>query len=105
VPYAVEAWPENGMAHLSAESALYCRLFTEGMLGLEPTGFHSFTLHPNLPSKWDHLTISNIKAFNTSFDVNLRRDKGKLQLQVVQQGKVVVQRVVRMNTTVEIRLK
>ncbi|OGX91307.1 six-hairpin glycosidase-like protein [Hymenobacter coccineus] len=105
VPYAVEAWPENGMAHLSAESALYCRLFTEGILGLEPTGFHSFTLRPNLPSKWDQLTISAIKAFNTSFDVHLRRDKGKLRLQVVQQGKVVVQRVVQNNTTVEVRLR
>jgi hypothetical protein len=105
VPYAVEAWPENGMAHLSAESALYCRLFTEGMLGLEPTGFHSFTLRPNLPSKWEYLTISNIKAFNTSFDVTLCRNKGKLQLQVVQQGKMVVQRVVQPNTRVEISLK
>jgi hypothetical protein len=105
VPYAVEAWPENGMAHLSAESALYCRLFTEGILGIEPTGFHSFTLRPNLPSKWDHLTISKIKAFNTSFDINLRRNKDKLRLRVVQQGKVVVQRVVQNNTTVEIRLK
>jgi hypothetical protein len=105
VPYAVEAWPENGMAHLSAESALYCRIFTEGMLGLEPTGFHSFTLRPSLPSKWDHLAISSIKAFNTSFDITLRRNKGKLQLRVVQQGKVVVQRVVQPNTLVEIRLK
>jgi hypothetical protein len=104
VPYAVEAWPENGMAHLSAESALYCRLFTEGMLGLEPTGFHSFSLRPNLPSRWNHLTINNIKAFNTSFDVNIHRDKNKLQVQVVQQGKVVVQRVVRNNTTVEVKL-
>jgi hypothetical protein len=79
VPYAVEAWPENGMAHLSAESALYCRIFTEGIIGLEPTGFNSFTLRPNLPIKWNYLTISNIKAFNTTFDINLRRDKDKLQ--------------------------
>lgn len=93
------------MAHLSAESALYCRLFTEGMLGLEPTGFHSFTLRPNLPSKWGHLTISNIKAFNTSFDITLRRNKDQLQLRVVQQGKVVVQRVMQNNTRVKVRLK
>jgi hypothetical protein len=105
VPYAVEAWPENGMAHLSAESALYCRIFTEGILGLEPTGFNSFTLRPSLPAKWDYLTLSNIKAFNTTFDVNLRRDRGKVQLQVVQQGKVVVQRTLRNEATVEVLLK
>jgi hypothetical protein len=105
VPYAVEAWPENGMAHLAAESALYCRIFTEGLLGLEPTGFNSFTLRPNLPSKWNYMTLSNIKAFNTTFDVDLRRDKGKLQLKVVHKGKVVVQRTLRSNATVEVRLK
>lgn len=105
VPYAVEAWPENGMAHLSAESALYCRIFTEGMLGLEPTGFHSFTLRPQLPTKWDYLTISNIKAFNTSFDIDLRRSNNKLELRVVQQGKVIVQRTLKSNATVEVRLK
>jgi hypothetical protein len=105
VPYAVEAWPENGMAHLSAESALYCRIFTEGILGLEPTGFNSFTLRPSLPAKWDYMTLSNIKAFNTTFDINLRRDKGKVQLQVIQLGKVVVQRTLRNEATVEVLLK
>jgi cellobiose phosphorylase len=105
VPYAVEAWPENGMAHLSAESALYCRIFTEGILGLEPTGYHSFTLRPQLPTKWDYLILNNIKAFNTTFDIDLRRSKNKLQLKVIQQGKVVVQRTLSNNAAVEVRLK
>ncbi|MDF7814214.1 hypothetical protein [Hymenobacter sp. YC55] len=105
VPYAVEAWPENGMAHLSAESALYCRIFTEGILGLEPTGFNSFTLRPNLPAKWNYLDINNIQAFNTTFAVNLRRNKNKLELQVVQKGKVIVQRTLQSNNTVEVRLR
>jgi hypothetical protein len=105
VPYAVEAWPENGMAHLSAESALYCRIFTEGILGLEPTGFHSFTLRPNLPDKWNYLNISNIKAFNTTFDLNIHRDKGKLLLKVVQNGQVVLQRALKSNNIVEVWLK
>lgn len=104
VPYAVEAWPENGMAHLSAESALYCRIFTEGILGLEPTGFRSFTLRPQLPTKWNYLDITNIKAFQTSFDVHLRRDREKLQVQVIRQGKVVLQRAIKGNTTVEVQL-
>jgi hypothetical protein len=105
VPYAVEAWPENGMTHLSAESALYCRIFTEGILGLEPTGFHSFTLRPHLPSKWPYLSISHIKAFNTSFDIDLRRSKNKLRLQVVHQGKVIVDRMLPPDALVEVRLK
>lgn len=92
------------MAQLSAESALYCRIFTEGMLGLEPTGFHAFTLRPTLPREWDHLALRNIKAFNTSFDVTVRRHQRKLEVQVTQQGKVLVRRVVP-HTTLAVRLQ
>lgn len=47
VPYAIEAWPEGGQRHLSAESGLYGRIITEGMFGIRPTGFNSFTLSPD----------------------------------------------------------
>lgn len=36
VPYAVEAWPEGNQRHLSTESALYCRIMTEGLFGIRP---------------------------------------------------------------------
>ena len=38
VPYAIEAWPEGNQRHLSAESGLYARIITEGMIGIRPTG-------------------------------------------------------------------
>lgn len=38
VPYPIEAWPEGNQRHLSAESGLYCRIFTEGLFGIRPTG-------------------------------------------------------------------
>jgi hypothetical protein len=105
VPYAVEAWPENGMAHLAAESALYCRIFPEGLLGLEPTGFHTFTLCPTLPSTWSYLRLHHINAFHTTFDIDLRREHGKLRLTVVQQGKVIVNRTLKNHATVAVELK
>ncbi len=37
VPYPVEAWPEGDQRHLSSESALYCRIFTEGLFGIRPS--------------------------------------------------------------------
>lgn len=46
VPYAIEAWPEGNQRHLSAESGLYCRIITEGMFGIRPTGLNSFVLLP-----------------------------------------------------------
>ncbi len=74
VPYAIEAWPENSQRHLSAESGLYCRIFTEGLFGIRPTGFHSFDLTPNLPTKWDRASLSNINAFGENFNIIVIRD-------------------------------
>ena len=34
VPYPVEAYPEGNRRHLSAESALYCRVITDGLLNI-----------------------------------------------------------------------
>ena len=55
VPYPIEAWPEGNQRHLSAESGLFCRIFTEGIFGIRPTGFSSFELTPRLPEKWDRM--------------------------------------------------
>ena len=57
VPYPVEAWPEGGQRHLSTESALYGRIITEGMLGIRPTGLHSFSMTPRLPQEWDRMAL------------------------------------------------
>jgi len=46
VPYPVEAYPEGGQRHLSSESALYCRIYTEGLFGIRPTGLHAFNITP-----------------------------------------------------------
>ena len=74
VPYVVEAYPEGSMAHLSAENALYCRIFTEGMFGLLPTGLRSFRLQPRLPAGWDHMALRRVAAFGGAlFDIEVRR--------------------------------
>ena len=105
VPYPVEAWPENGMAHLSAESALYCRIFSEGLLGLEPTGFRSFLLKPNLPDQWNDLALDNINAFGTSISIKLKRRGDKLDLTVAQNDKVIINRSIKNNSSVSVVLE
>ena len=77
VPYPIEAWPEGSQRHLSAESGLYCRVITEGLFGMRPTGFRSFTLTPQLPSDWDHMTLRHIRAFGSDFDIAIVRTKDK----------------------------
>jgi hypothetical protein len=49
VPYVIEAYPEYNQSHLSAESGLYCRIFTEGVFGIRPTGLNTFSCTPRLP--------------------------------------------------------
>ena len=63
VPYPVEAYPEGGQRHLSAESGLYCRIYTEGLFGIRPTGLNSFTITPQLPDGWDFMKLKNIHGF------------------------------------------
>ncbi len=85
VPYPVEAWPEGNQRHLSAESALYCRVVTEGLFGITPTGFNKFMLAPCLPGGWDSMKLRNIKAFNRTFDIEVVR-KGKGEIITVKTG-------------------
>ncbi len=82
VPYAVEAWPEGDQRHLSAESALYARVVTEGIFGIEPIGFKQFKLAPYLPSDWNHMCLNNIKAFDDSFDVCVQRNEKEFEITI-----------------------
>ena len=73
VPYPVEAWPEGSQRHLSAESGLYCRIITEGLFGIRPTGFKSFELKPELPAGWNFAELKHVRAFGSDFDILISR--------------------------------
>lgn len=76
VPYAVEACPEGNQAQLSAESALYLRIFTEGIAGYRPVGFEQFELRPNLPSDWKFIKINSITLCGKVVDIDIARENG-----------------------------
>jgi hypothetical protein len=83
VPYPVEAYPEGNQRHLSAESGLYCRIYTEGLFGMRPTGFNSFDITPRLPKVWNRMALKNIHAFQNQFDIEVTRTaKDKLIVSV-----------------------
>lgn len=83
VPYSVEAWPEGSQRHLSAESGLYCRVVTEGLFGIRPTGFRSFKMNVSLPSGWNEMSLKHIRAFGTDFDIKvIRIAEGRLKVTV-----------------------
>jgi len=82
VPYPVEAYPEGNQRHLSAESALYCRVITEGLWGIQPEGLRRFSFSPKLPDNWDSMALRNIKAFNHTFDIEVIREGDQLRVRV-----------------------
>jgi hypothetical protein len=83
VPYAIEAWPEGGQRHLSAESGLYARIITEGIFGIRPAGLRSFELLPRLPEEWDNMSLERIFAFGSEFSIYVKRIcNGKINLTV-----------------------
>ena len=104
VPYVVEAWPEGNMAHLSAESALYCRIFTEGILGIVPIGFKSFDLTPNIPDDWDYFNLRKVRAFDSVFDILIQRESDKLKVKVLQGEQIILKKTISNGETIKVKL-
>lgn len=93
VPYPVEASPEGGQAHLAAESALYCRIFTEGLFGIKPTGLNQFSALPRLPKEWNEMSLHNIAAFGQMFDLMVWRQNDKIKMTLKIKGKIIQEQV------------
>lgn len=91
VPYPIEAWPEGNQRHLSAESGLYCRIITEGLFGIRPTGFSSFELTPQLPDEWNFMELNDIYAFSGDpFSIKVNRaDKNKIKIEIIRGNKTI----------------
>ena len=105
VPYAIEAWPEGSQRHLSAESGLYCRVITEGLFGIRPTGFRTFEIKPSMPSEWDTMSLKHIKAFGSDFDVTvIRNTNGKLNITVLPEGGKAKKYTIKEGETTRIKL-
>lgn len=104
VPYAIEAWPEGDQRHLSAESGLYCRIFTEGLFGIRPTGLKSFDLTPRLPKDWDYANLNNVRAFGSDFDIKVKRDGDKLDVNIVKGNRSILNKKIKEGSTLKVKL-
>lgn len=104
VPYAIEAWPEGSQRHLSAESGLYCRVITEGLFGIRPTGLKSFKLTPRLPVEWDTMNLRNVKAFGSSFDIKISRKNNKIDINICAGSKTLLHKKINEGETVTVKL-
>ena len=104
VPYPVEAYPEGDQRHLSAESGLYCRIFTEGLFGIRPTGLHSFDFTPRLPKSWPLMKLRHVFAFEKDFDITVERASQKLKITISEGKKIVFNTVIKEGKSVNINL-
>lgn len=104
VPYAIEAWPEGDQRHLSAESGLYCRIYTEGLFGIRPTGLRSFEMTPRLPQEWEYMNLNRVRAFNSEFDIRVRRAGKKLHVEVLKGGKTMLKKNITEGTTLKVNV-
>jgi len=105
VPYPVEAFPENNMKHLSAESALYCRIFIEGLLGIEPVSFSEFRITPSLPEEWDTLELNNFYLFGNPYDLSINRDSKSYKVILKDKRRTICDKSVGLTESITIRLK
>ncbi len=102
VPYPVEAYPEGSQRHLSAESGLYCRVFTEGLFGIRPTGLCSFNLTPQLPASWPSMSLRSIHAFDSVFDIIVEREGEKIKVTVSEGKKIISNKLIMSGETIPI---
>lgn len=58
VPYLVEAYPENNMRQLSAESALFCRIIVDGLIHIDYE--NGLKITPHLPDVVKEFSMKNI---------------------------------------------
>lgn len=71
VPYPVEAYPEGNMRHLSAESALYCRVITDGLLNIVFDG-NTYSLRKSIPFISGSVSIKNIYIDGQYRDIEIK---------------------------------
>ncbi|NKI31034.1 six-hairpin glycosidase-like protein [Croceivirga thetidis] len=96
VPYPIEAYPENDMQHLSAESALYCRIFTEGLLGIEPINFQTTRITPKLPEDWGFVELKDVFISGKPITISLKR-KGEgdfIEAKIIARGTTVMNKII-----------
>ena len=104
VPYVVEAYPENNMKHLSAESALYCRIFTEGLLGIEPMGGGKIKMTPSLPSEWDYIRLHHLALFGESTDIHIDKRDNSFNIKISQGKKIIFDESIKQGETIQVTL-
>jgi cellobiose phosphorylase len=104
VPYPVEAYPENNMKHLSAESALYALIYLEGMLGMELSANKKIFLNPSFPKEWTAFSLENVHLFNKIYSLNFVKKDELWEIELSQNDSLLFQSSFKLGEIVEFEL-
>lgn len=63
------------MRQLSAESALFARIFTEGMFGLQIIDFGKFSVTPSIPTDWNKVALRHIVLADMPVDIIIENNR------------------------------
>ena len=77
VPYPVEAYPEGNRRHLSAESALYCRVITDGLFHIVCDG-SGFSCRSSVPFATGGISLKNIWINGEYRDMEIKETREEL---------------------------
>jgi hypothetical protein len=103
--FSPKLWTPDGLASLSGESGLYCRIFTEGLFDIRPTGLHRFDLTPRLPADWPSMRLQHLRAFNLDLDITVERAGSKLKGTITDGAKTLVDTLIEAGERLTVELK
>lgn len=83
-------YPDEDAIDMLCPGSLYPRVFTEGVFGIVPTGFDSFTCTPWLPKAWPQMALRDVRAFGRAWDIVVERVGDKQKITVTSGGQTVM---------------
>ncbi|TVQ91966.1 MAG: six-hairpin glycosidase-like protein, partial [Bacteroidetes bacterium] len=86
------------------ESALYARVFTEGMLGIEPTGLNSFNIKPQLPTAWEEVSLYSCHLLGRNLDFIFKSTGNVVNVEIYEGNRMLLTRDLPMGKEKEIVL-
>ena len=82
-------YPDEDAIDMLCPGSLYPRVFTEGLFGIVPTGLDSFECTPILPADWPSMSLRDVKAFGSTWDLLVTREGDRQNVTVTSGGRSV----------------
>ena len=80
---------ETRLPYADDIDALYARVFTEGVLGIEPMGINKFQKTPNIQDDWDFMELKGMLVLQSDIDIAVHKDRNTLIIKVFSNGELI----------------